>query len=96
MLEGKAVVDPGSKSLVRDGAREVLAVVAHHQDLPLATVELNAAEKARGLALLFFNLLQVLRDLVALCTLDPMNQHWVFPFELLVSLVDEGLKLLDV
>lgn len=48
MLNGEAVVDPCRESLVLDGARDVLAVVAHDHDLPLLAVEADPAELGLG------------------------------------------------
>ena len=48
MLNGEAVVDPCRESLVFDGARDVLAVVAHDHDLPLLAVEADPAELGLG------------------------------------------------
>ena len=39
MLEGEAVIDTGSQTLMGNGTREVLAVVSHDHDLPFFPIE---------------------------------------------------------
>ena len=78
MLQSEAIVDGRGKSLVRYGAREVLAIVPHDHHLPFSAVKGDAAVEG---------LLIGVRSAVLLSLLLPPLFSYVFGGNILLKTV---------